>query len=181
MTPPHPGAEGGGVIVRPLARTDWPSVATIYGEGIDTGDATFETVVPSWEAWHEARLPGCRIVAEEEGVVVGFAAVSPVSRRTVYAGVAEVMVYVAARTRGRGVGGILLNALVAEAEAAGLWTLQASIFPENQASIRLHAGAGFRVVGTRTRVGRSGDGRWRDVVLLERRSDVVGVEPSPRA
>jgi phosphinothricin acetyltransferase len=160
--------------------TDWSAVASIYRRGIETGDATFETEVPPWTAWDAARLSVCRLVAEVDGGVVGFAALSPTSYRPVYAGVAEVMVYVAADLRGRGVGRLLLDALVERSEEAGIWTLQAGIFPENQASIALHRASGFRVVGTRIRPGRAADGRWRDVVLLERRSDVVGV-PGPEA
>lgn len=171
---PGPGSAGMDVAVRDMSESDWPAIATIYGEGIGTGDATFETGAPTWDEWNATRLPWGRVVAEGEGAVVGFAALSPVSRRPVYAGVAEVMVYVAEGARGRGIGRRLLAELVARAEAAGLWTLQAGIFPENMASIALHRGAGFRVVGVRQRVGRAVDGRWRDVVLMERRSEVVG-------
>lgn len=163
--------------VRELRAADWPAVAEIYRQGIDTGDATFETVVPPWSDWTAARRSDCRLVAEMEGEVVAFAALSPVSYRAVYAGVAEVMVYVADAWRGRGVGGRLLGALVVRSEAAGVWTLQASIFPENEASIAIHRAAGFRVSGTRERVGRGPDGRWRDVTLMERRSPVVGSDP----
>ena len=136
------------------------------------GDATFETEVPSWESWDAARLVAPRLVAEQDGEVVGFAALSPVSSRAVYCGVADVMVYVARRARGHGVGRSLLEALVAEAEAAGIWTLQAGIFPENEPSLRLHEACGFRRVGVRERLGRH-HGIWRDVVLLERRSSAV--------
>lgn len=162
------------VRVRAMSAGDWPVVADIYAQGIATGDATFETSVPSREAWDAARRPDCRLVAEVEGAVVGFAALSATSYRPVYAGVAEVMVYVAERARGRGVGRRLLDALVASAEDAGVWTLQAGIFPENGASIAIHRSAGFRVLGTRERLGRAADGRWRDVVLMERRSPRVG-------
>jgi len=163
-----------------MESADWPAVASIYRQGIETGDATFETEVPSWEAWDAARLETCRLVAEADGRVAGFAALSPTSYRPVYAGVAEVMVYVAAEVRGRGVGRLLLDALVQRSEDAGIWTLQAGIFPENEASIAVHRASGFRVLGTRIRPGRAVDGRWRDVVLLERRSTVVGV-PGPGA
>ena len=162
--------------IRPLVPTDWPDVARIYRDGIDTGDATFETEVPTWESWDDRRHPNVRLVAETEEGVVGFAAVSPVSRRRVYSGVAEVMVYVAAGARGRGVGRRLMEALVADSEREGIWTLQAGIFPENKASIALHQAVGFRVLGIHHRLGRAADGRWRDVVLLERRSSVVGVD-----
>lgn len=151
-----------------MGPADWPAVKAIYEEGIATGEATFETAAPEWEAWDKSHLP-LRLVAREEGDVLGWAALSPVSERCVYEGVAEVSVYVAASARGRGVGKALLGELVRRSEGAGLWTLQAGVFPENAASLRLHEGAGFRVVGTRERIGRHGD-RWRDVVLLERRT-----------
>jgi len=170
MTSPERQRTRAEVHVRAMRTADWPTVAAIYRQGIDTGDATFESGVPAWDAWDAARLPGCRLVAEAGDLVVGFAALSPVSRRPVYAGVAE-------DARGRGLGGRLLTALVEHAEAAGLWTLQAGIFPENAASIALHRRAGFRVLGTRERIGCADDGRWRDVVVMERRSDVVGVDP----
>lgn len=160
--------------VRAMTRGDWPKVAAIYGEGIATGDATFETEVPTRRAWDAAHLHRGRLVAEIDDEVVGWAALSPVSSRPVYSGVAEVSVYVAATVRGRGVGRALLEALVEASEAAGLWTLQAGIFPENGASIAVHRRCGFREVGVRERFGRAADGRWRDVVLLERRSDRVG-------
>lgn len=162
--------------VRGLVAADWPTVRQIYVEGIESGNATFETKAPSWEEWDAARLPAPRLVAEDDGRVVGFAALSPTSSRPVYSGVAEVMVYVAAGSRGGGVGTELLRALVAASEAAGIWTLSAGIFPENEASIKAHERAGFRVVGHRERIGRFHDGRWRDYVLLERRSAVVGVD-----
>jgi len=156
--------------------SDWPRVSEIYAQGIAAGDATFETDVPDWPTWDIGRHDACRIVAESAGEVVGFTALSPVSRRPGYAGVCEVMVYVADGHRGRGTGGELLRELVRCGEHHGIWTLQASIFPENVASMRLHERAGFRVVGTRERVGRFHDGRWRDTVLMERRSERVGRE-----
>ena len=162
--------------IRALTPEDWPRVRRIYEEGIRSGDATFETRAPSWEAWDAARRSDARLVAEEEGRVVGFAALSPFSARVVYAGVAEVMVYVAEDTRGRGVGTALLQALVEASEAAGVWTLLAGIFPENEASLRAHESVGFRRLGRHERIGRHRDGRWRDTVLLERRSEVVGVD-----
>jgi phosphinothricin acetyltransferase len=152
-----------------LTAADWEAVRSIYLEGIATGNATFEKTVPPWPEWDRAHLPSCRLVAREEGEVLGWAALSAVSGRCVYAGVAEVSVYVAERARGRGIGAALLRALVAASEAQGIWTLQAGIFPENIASLELHRKAGFRVVGARERLGCM-DGRWRDVVLLERRS-----------
>jgi len=158
------------VQIRDLRHEDWPEVASIYREGIETGNATFETAVPAWDAWDAAHLPEHRLVAVEDGRVVGWAAVSPVSERCCYAGVAEHSVYVAAAARGRGVGRALLAALVESTERGGIWTLQSGIFPENEASIRLHTALGFRVVGVRERLGHV-NGVWRDVVLLERRSD----------
>ena len=159
-----------------MTSADWPSVAEIYEQGIESGDATFETEVPAWQAWDAARSPECRIVAEADGEVVGCAGLSPVSERPVYAGVREVMIYVRASARGRGVGGKLLNRLVEETERAGIWTLQAGVFPENAASIRIFEKCGFRVLGTHERLGRFHDGRWRDVVLMERRSEVAGID-----
>lgn len=179
MTPGRPPAAQAELSIRSMAHEDWPAVASIYRQGIATGDATFETEVPSWDEWNAARLPLCRLVAESGGEVVGFAALSPASHRAVYAGVAEVMVYVSEGMRGRGVGRHLLEALVVRAEVAGVWTLQAGIFPENRASIAIHAAVGFRVLGTRERLGRTADGRWRDVVFMERRSGVVGVDAPP--
>jgi phosphinothricin acetyltransferase len=152
---------------------DWPSVREIYLEGIATGNATFEKSAPEWSRWHTAHLESCRLIARDQDQVIGWAALSPVSRRAVYAGVAEVSVYVASRAWRRGVGFALLSALIRSAEEQGMWTLQAGIFPENSASIELHRKSGFRVVGVRERLGAM-DGRWRDVVLMERRSKVVG-------
>lgn len=153
---------------------DWPAVAAIYREGIDEGQATFETEVPSWEAWDGAHLAHSRLVAADADAVLGWAALSPVSRRAVYAGVAEASVYVARAARGAGIGRALLDALVATSEQNAIWTLQASIFPENDASLRLCERSGFRVVGRRVRIARH-HGVWRDTMILERRSRGVGV------
>ena len=154
----------------------WPGVRAVYLEGHAAGDATFETEAPDCERWDASHLRACRLVASAEGVVVaGWAALGPVSARTVYAGVAEVSVYVGAEFRGRGLGRVLLSTLVRESESGGIWTLQASIFPENVASVGLHKACGFREVGRRERVGRL-RGRWRDTVLLERRSQTVGMD-----
>lgn len=152
---------------------DWPQVRAIYLEGIATGNATFAQTAPEWETWDTEHLAAGRLVARVEQGIAGWTALSRVSGRCVYAGVAEVSIYVAERARGRGVGRQLLGRLVAESEAAGIWTLQAGIFPENAASIALHERAGFRVVGRRERLGQR-NGRWRDVLLLERRSGTVG-------
>jgi L-amino acid N-acyltransferase YncA len=157
--------------IRDLGPLDWLEVARIYGEGIRTGDATFETEVPSWEAWDGAH-PEHRLVAELDGTVAGWAALSPYSDRCCYRGVAEVSVYVASRAQGRGLGRALLQELITRSEAAGIWTLQAGVFPENKPSLRLHLGCGFRLVGVRERLGEV-HGEWRDVLLLERRSEVV--------
>lgn len=154
--------------IETLSEDDWAGVRAIYLEGIATGDATFETEAPGWDSWNRNHLSFARIIIREAGALVGFAAVSAVSNRRVYAGVAEVSVYVASAARGRGVGRALLNALIDEAERNGIWTLQAGIFPENVASIALHKGCGFREVGRREKIGRL-NGVWRDVVLLERR------------
>ncbi len=159
-----------------MTAEDWPAVAEIYRQGIESGNATFETAVPDWASWNVARSRGCRLVAAAGGEVIGFAALSPVSGRCVYGGVREAMIYVAAAARGRGVGGRLLRRLVAESEEHGIWTLQAGIFPENASSLRIFEKAGFRVLGTHERLGRFHDGRWRDVVLMERRSGVAGVD-----
>lgn len=160
-----------------MTRADWPAVARVYREGIESGHATFETGVPTWEEWDESHIDSCRLVSEVEGEVVAWAALTAVSRRHVYRGVAEHSIYVADAMRGRGVGTSLLAALVEASEEAGFWTLQTGIFPENEASIALHSAAGFRVVGIRERPG-SHHGVWRDVVLMERRSDRVGT-PQP--
>ena len=162
-------------ILRPISSEDYPQIRDIYLEGIATGHATFETEAPDWEGWDEKFLRDCRVVAERDGEVLGWAALSPVSDRCVYGGVAEVAVYVADRARGQGLGTDLLATLVQSSERAGLWTLQAGIFPENVGSVRIHEKCGFRVIGTRMRLGKMGD-EWRDVLLMERRSTVTGVE-----
>jgi L-amino acid N-acyltransferase YncA len=156
-------------MIAAMRAEDWPAVRAIYEEGIATGDATFETEVPAWEEWDAAHLREHRLVATVDEEIVGWAAVVPVSDRCVYGGVAEHSVYVSASARGRGVGRQLLEALITSTEDAGIWTLQSGIFPENTASLRLHQACGFRVVGTRERIGHH-HGRWRDVILLERRS-----------
>jgi len=153
---------------------DWPAVRNIYSEGIATGNATFECETPEWTKWDQNHLPECRPVARDSQRILGWAALSRVSARRVYSGVAEVSVYVAAEARGRGVGKKLLQALVEQSERCGIWTLQAGIFPENVPSIALHKSCGFREVGLRQRLGERG-GVWRDVLLLERRSSRVGI------
>lgn len=159
------------MIVRDLRPEDWPTVRAIYEEGIDSG-ATFETEAPSWEAWGAAH-PDLRLVAERDGAVVGWAALSPYSSRYCYRGVGDVSVYIGQAARGSGVGRLLLEALVDRSEQAGYWTLNAGVFPENEASLRLHEACGFRVIGVRERLAEK-DGVWRDAVWLERRSEIVG-------
>ena len=161
------------MLLRDLRSDDWPEVARIFEEGIRTGNATFETEVPSWEAWDATHLPAHRLVAERDGRVVGWIALVPVSPRECYAGVAEVSAYVAEEARGKGVGRELLAALIESSERGGIWTLETGVFPENEPSLRLLQRFGFRVVGTRERIGRM-HGMWRDVIFLERRSEVVG-------
>ena len=152
---------------------DWDSVREIYLEGIATGNATFETEAPDFEGWDAAHLGACRLVARDGERIVGWAALSPVSRRSVYRGVAEVSVYVAVSAQGKGIGRALLQKLIEQSEREGIWTLQAGIFPENMASIELHKRFGFREVGVRERIGKL-NGVWRDVVLMERRIEAVG-------
>jgi L-amino acid N-acyltransferase YncA len=161
-------------VIYTMQESDWAAVRAIYLEGIATGNATFADSAPEWADWDLGHLRVCRLVARHEKEVLGWAALSPVSSRCVYAGVVEVSVYVAARARGQGIGMMLLSELAVDSERAGLWTLQAGIFPENIPSVEIHKRAGFRVVGIRERLGCQG-GRWRDVLLMERRSIVVGV------
>lgn len=161
------------VTIEEMRSADWERVRAIYLEGIATGDATFETDAPAFDVWDAAHLRACRLVARVGEEIVGWAALSPVSSRCVYGGVAEVSVYVGESARGRGLGRKLLAALVEASERNNLWTLQAQVLAENEASIRLHERCGFRVVGKRVRLGKL-KGAWRDVVLLERRSEIVG-------
>jgi phosphinothricin acetyltransferase len=158
--------------VRDLRPGDWPEVARIYEEGIRTGNATFETEVPSWEAWDAAHLDEHRFGAERDGRVVGWIALAPVSSRCCYAGVAEISAYVGEEARGQGVGSELLATAIESSERAGIWTLQTGVFPENAPSLGLLQRFGFRALGTQERIGQL-HGVWRDVVLLERRSEVV--------
>ncbi|HEY8774819.1 MAG TPA: GNAT family N-acetyltransferase [Gaiellaceae bacterium] len=155
--------------IRTMQPSDWPAVRAIYEQGLATRQATFETEAPSWEEWDAGHLAELRLVAERDGEVIGWTALSPTSRRDCYAGVAEESVYIAESAWGQGLGKTLLTELVTRADAAGIWTIQTSIFPENVASIELHKRCGFRVVGTRQRIAQL-DGVWRDTVLLERRA-----------
>jgi phosphinothricin acetyltransferase len=157
----------------PLRRDHWPEAARIYAEGIATGNATFETDVPTFERWDAAHLPEHRFVAERAGASVGWIALAPVSSRCCYEGVAEVSAYVAESARGDGVGKALLGAVIESSERGGIWTLETGVFPENAASLGLLQRFGFRIVGMRERIGEM-HGMWRDVIFLERRSEVVG-------
>lgn len=163
------------LVIRAMREADWPAVATIYGEGIATNDATLEREVPSWGAWDAGHRAACRFVAIRDGEILGWIALSDYSSRGVYRGVAWESVYVTERARGTGVGRALLAHLIAASETAGVWTLLAGIQVENVASLALHERAGFRRIGVQERVGRDPTGRWRDVVLLERRSSTIGV------
>ena len=164
--------------LREMTAADWPSVEGIYAQGIEDGEATFEVATPSWDVFDAGRLPGLRLVAvDDEDVIVGWVAASAVSTRPAYRGVVEHSVYIDRAARGNGVGRLLLDAFIAAAESEGFWTIQSSIFPENAASLHLHAAAGFRVVGRRERIAKSGAGthagEWRDTILIERRSASV--------
>jgi len=161
--------------IAPLRPGDWQEVKAIYLEGIATGNATFETAAPSWEQWDAGHLRFARLVARLECNLIAWAALSPVSQRGVYSGVAEVSVYVSASSRRSGIGRRLLQSLIDESEHNGIWTLQAGMFPENTGSLALHQSCGFREVGRRRRIGKM-NGIWRDTILLERRSTIVGVE-----
>ncbi|MDL5511302.1 N-acetyltransferase family protein [Arenibacter sp. M-2] len=161
--------------IRKMKNSDWPSVAEIYRQGMDTGFATFEKVVPSFEVWDAAHLQIGRLVAAKGETILGWAALSPVSSRCVYGGVAEVSVYIGQGSRGQGVGKLLMQQLIVESEKAGLWTLQSGIFPENKGSVELHRKMGFRFIGKRERVGKR-DNVWKDNLLFERRSTIIGVD-----
>ncbi len=160
--------------IRTITQDNYSEVTGIYRQGIATGIATFQEDIPDWESWDKSHLPHCRIAAFEGEEMTGWAALTPVSGRCVYAGVAEVSVYVAEKFRGRGVGELLLNSLIAQSEAAGLWTLQSGIFSTNTGSIRLHEKCGFRQVGYREKIGRK-NGVWKDNIIMERRSKIIGV------
>jgi len=161
-------------VIEAMRPDDWPAVRTIYEEGILTGSATFETTAPAWDAWNNSHLACCRLAARVEGRVAGWAALSPISSRKAYSGVAEISLYVAGWARGQGVGKALLEDLIRESEKAGIWTLQATTFAENIASQNLHRSFGFREVGRRERIAQR-DGIWHDTVILERRSKTFGV------
>lgn len=162
------------LIVRPFIKSDFDSVKNIYQQGIDTGNATSQEQAKNYSDWNESLLPSCRLVAEIDSVIIGWAALSAVSNRCIYFGVAEVSVYVGSSSQGLGIGSTLLNALIKASEEEGIWMLQAGIFPENQASIHIHSKSGFKVLGIRERLGQM-NGAWRDIVFMEHRSKVVGV------
>ncbi len=161
--------------IRDMHSADWGQVSQIYADGIATGFATFETSTPTYDHWDKAHTAHCRFVAEEAGEILGWVALSPVSSRCVYGGVAEVSVYIATKNRGKGIGKLLMEHLILESEKAGYWTLQSGIFPENLGSIKLHEKVGFRYIGKRERVGKI-KGVWKDNLLFEKRSQIVGID-----
>ncbi len=158
-----------------MKAADWTNVAEIYRQGIETGNATFQQEIPTWDDWNNGHIKSCRIVAEIDNEIVGWAALTAVSGRCVYAGVAEVSVYISNKYRGQKIGTKLLDKLIAESENERHWTLQAGIFPENIASLKIHEELGFRKIGHREKIGKM-NGIWRDTVLLERRSKVIGID-----
>ena len=157
------------MIIRAMTQQDWPQVAQIYEEGISTGIATFQSDIPTYSAWNNSHIESCRLVAEENGEILGWTSLSPVSSRCVYAGVCEVSVYVANSAKRKGIGSGLLNALITESEKQSIWMLQSGIMQNNVASIRLHEKCGFRMVGYRERIGKDINGNWRNTVLMEHR------------
>jgi L-amino acid N-acyltransferase YncA len=159
--------------IREMLPEDYPSVSAIYQQGIETHNATFETAAPNWEAWNQKHSPFCRLLALENDVIIGFAALMPYSSRAVYEGVGVLSIYIHDNFQGRGVGRFLLKNLIEESEKQGIWMLQAGILPENKASIALHRKMGFRKVGYREKIAKM-NGKWRDILLLERRSMIVG-------
>ncbi|WP_318937004.1 GNAT family N-acetyltransferase [Oceanobacillus halotolerans] len=163
------------IVMDEMTKSDWPAVQAIYEEGIQTGNATFDTVAPTWEEWNAQHIASCRFVVREDDRVIGWIALSPYSTKRAYQGVAEVSIYISQHSAGKGIGRKLMEILIKESEASGFWTLQAGIFPENTASLTLHKKFGFEEVGIRKRIGKL-NGVWRDVVLLERRSSKVGMD-----
>lgn len=163
------------IVIRKMSATDWEFVAKIYKEGIDTGIATFETNIPTFEVWDKAHMSTCRFVAENNTEIMGWVALSPVSSRCVYGGVAEISVYISKNSRGKGLGKLLLEHVIKASEQEGIWTLQSGVFPTNYGSIKVHEATGFRMIGKRERIGKL-HGQWVDNVLFERRSSVVGID-----
>jgi phosphinothricin acetyltransferase len=162
------------VMIREITETDYPSVKRIFEEGILTGNATFQKTAPSWEEWNESKLPYCRLAAVVDNEIAGWAALTPTSKREVYKGISEESIYISEKHTGKGIGKALMNALIDESEKNGVWTLYASIFPENTISIKLHLSCGFREIGYMEKAGCM-EGVWRDTVLFERRSKKVGI------
>ena len=162
------------ITIRPFVKSDFPSVKDIYQQGIDSGEATFQEQAKDYDVWNESLLPSCRLVAESNRQIIGWAALPSTSNQCVYSGIAEVSVYVSSNSQGLGVGNSLLKALIKASEEEGIWTLQAGIFPENKASIHIHSKNGFKVLGIREKLGQM-NGIWRDIVFMERRSKVVGL------
>ena len=162
------------ITIRPFVKSDFPSVKDIYQQGIDSGDATFQEQAKDYDDWNESVLSNCRLVAENNRQIIGWAALSSASNRCVYSGIAEVSVYVSSNSQGSGVGNSLLDALIKASEEEGIWTLQAGIFPENKVSIHIHSKHGFKMLGIREKLGQM-NGIWRDIVFMERRSKVVGL------
>lgn len=160
--------------IKEMKSSNWDQISQIYKEGIDTNNATFETTIPSWSSWISNHIPGCNIIASKGEEILGWASLSPTSGRKVYSGVVEVSVYVSEKHHGKGIGKALLKKLIELSENKGIWTLQAGIFPENEISINLHKKCGFKSVGIREKIGKM-NGVWRDVVLMERRSKLVGI------
>nr|WP_277749479.1 GNAT family N-acetyltransferase [Oceanobacillus halophilus] len=165
----------GTIFIDGMKESDWEEVREIYIEGINTGNATFDTTPPTKEEWNKKYVEDCRLVIREAGKVIGWAALLPISTKDAFYGVAELSIYLSSSSVGKGIGKKLLDALIKESEANGFWTLQAGVFPENEASIKLHKSLGFREVGIRESLGKL-DGIWRDVLLMERRSKVVGID-----
>ncbi|MEP2686985.1 GNAT family N-acetyltransferase [Maribacter dokdonensis] len=163
------------ITIRAMLATDWNAVSEIYVEGISTGIATFETCAPTYETWNAAHMKNCRFVAESNGKILGWVALSPVSNRCVYGGVAEISVYIAGNNRGKGLGKLLLEHVIIASEKEGIWTLQSGVFPTNYGSIKVHEATGFRMIGKRERIGKL-HGKWVDNVLFERRSKIVGID-----
>jgi phosphinothricin acetyltransferase len=162
------------IVFDKMDSSHWKEVKEIYEQGIATGNATFQQSAPAWEEWDKSHLEHSRLIAKQDETIAGWAALTPVSGRCVYAGVAEVSIYVSEQARGKGLGKQLLQKLIEESEANNIWTLQAGVFPENTASIKMHEACGFRILGTRERIGKM-NGTWRDTVLLERRSKTIGI------
>jgi phosphinothricin acetyltransferase len=158
-----------------MTASDWEQVSNIYSEGIATGFATFETSAPDYGQWDSSHTEHSRLVAEDNGILLGWAALSPVSSRCVYGGVGEVSIYISTQSRGKGIGQLLMERLIEESEKAGFWTLQSGVFPENTGSIKLHEKMGFRYIGKRERIGKI-HGAWKDNLLFERRSSTVGMD-----